>query len=55
MRQLGHGVLEWTSPEGRIYVDEPEPVGPRFTERYADSYTDWLWKGVIGPEPETPF
>ncbi len=51
VRQLGHGVLEWTSPEGRVYVDQPEPAGPRFTE----SYMDWLWKGTIGPLPETPF
>lgn len=33
VRQLGHGVLEWTTPLGRVIIDEPEPVGPRFTDR----------------------
>ena len=51
VRQLGHGVLEWISPDGRVYVDEPDPVGPRFTE----SHSGWLWKGMIGPLPETSF
>jgi hypothetical protein len=51
VRHLGHGVLEWTSPDGRTYVDEPDPVGPRFTE----SPSEWLWKGMIGPLPETPY
>ncbi|MFA4840101.1 MAG: HNH endonuclease signature motif containing protein, partial [Agrococcus sp.] len=51
VRQLGHGVLEWISPDGRVYVDEPDPVGPRF----AESHSEWLWKGMIGPLPETPF
>ncbi|MEE3703925.1 HNH endonuclease signature motif containing protein, partial [Pasteurella multocida] len=27
VRQLGHGVLEWTTPDGRVYVDEPDSVG----------------------------
>lgn len=25
VRQLGHGALEWTSPTGRVYIDEPPP------------------------------
>lgn len=31
VRQLGHGVLEWTSPTGRVYVDTPETT-VRFAE-----------------------
>ncbi|GAA1700714.1 hypothetical protein GCM10009808_18010 [Microbacterium sediminicola] len=30
VRQLEHGVLEWTSPLGRIYVDEPPTLGVHF-------------------------
>lgn len=51
VRQLGHGVLEWTSPEGRVYVDQPEPAGPQFTETDTES----IWTPFIGPLPETPF
>lgn len=28
VRQLAGGVLEWTSPTGRIYIDEPLPYSP---------------------------
>ena len=28
VRQLAGGVLEWTSPTGRVYVDEPLPYSP---------------------------
>lgn len=28
VRQLTGGVLEWTSPTGRVYVDEPLPYSP---------------------------
>lgn len=30
VRQLAHGVFEWTSPTGRVMLDVPEPVGPSF-------------------------
>lgn len=33
VRQLDHGVLEWTTPLGKVIVDEPEPVGPQFLDR----------------------
>jgi hypothetical protein len=36
VRQLDQGVLEWTSPTGKIYLDEPEPAGPAFNDRGAD-------------------
>lgn len=28
VRQLAGGVLEWTSPTGRVYIDEPFPYSP---------------------------
>jgi hypothetical protein len=28
VRQLPGGVLEWTSPTGRVYVDDPLPYSP---------------------------
>jgi hypothetical protein len=31
VEQLPGGVLRWTSPIGQVIVDEPPPVGPRFT------------------------
>ncbi|MET4100469.1 hypothetical protein ABIB37_002706 [Agrococcus sp. UYP10] len=49
--QLEPGVLRFESPMGAVYVDEPEQVGPRFTE----SYTEWLWRGTFGPAPQAPF
>lgn len=30
VRQLGSGTLEWTSPLGRIYIDEPPSLGVQF-------------------------
>jgi hypothetical protein len=32
VRQLPGGVLEWTSPIGQVIRDEPEPIGPVFTD-----------------------
>ena len=49
--QIEPGVLRFESPMGAVYVDEPEQVGPRFTE----SYTEWLWRGTFGPAPKAPF
>ncbi|MDN3494631.1 DUF222 domain-containing protein [Planococcus sp. APC 4015] len=31
VRQQGDGVLEWTSPLGRVYTEHPPPLGIRFT------------------------
>ena len=31
VRQLAGGVLEWTSPLGRVYIDEPPSLGVHFT------------------------
>ncbi|MFZ8417753.1 hypothetical protein ACO1L7_14870, partial [Staphylococcus aureus] len=28
VRQLPGGILEWTSPAGRVYIDEPLPYSP---------------------------
>ncbi|WP_169514143.1 HNH endonuclease signature motif containing protein, partial [Agrococcus lahaulensis] len=36
VRQLDQGVLEWTSPTGKVYLDEPEPAGPAFVDRGVD-------------------
>jgi hypothetical protein len=36
VRQLDQGVLEWTSPTGKTYLDEPEPAGPAFVDRSVD-------------------
>ncbi|QUW19429.1 HNH endonuclease signature motif containing protein [Agrococcus sp. Marseille-Q4369] len=36
VRQLDQGVLEWTSPTGKIYLDEPEPAGPAFLDHGVD-------------------
>ncbi|WP_404313155.1 HNH endonuclease [Agrococcus terreus] len=33
LEQPEPGTLRWTSPTGRTYIDEPAPIGPRFTER----------------------
>ena len=30
VRQLGGGILEWTTPSGKIYIDRPEPYGVIF-------------------------
>jgi len=30
VRQLGGGILQWTSPLGRIYIEEPPSPGVRF-------------------------
>ncbi|CAG7844531.1 hypothetical protein USB125703_00767 [Pseudoclavibacter triregionum] len=30
VRQLDDGLLEWTSPAGRVYADRPDAAGPRF-------------------------
>jgi hypothetical protein len=32
VEQLSAGVLRWTSPIGQVVVDQPPPVGPRFTD-----------------------
>ncbi|WP_306232365.1 HNH endonuclease signature motif containing protein [Agrococcus beijingensis] len=32
VEQLPGGVLRWTSPIGQVIIDEPPPVGPRFTD-----------------------
>jgi hypothetical protein len=32
VEQQPGGVLRWTSPIGQVIVDEPPPVGPRFTD-----------------------
>ena len=31
VKQIGAGVLEWTSPAGHVYVDEPPDLGVRFS------------------------
>lgn len=31
VRQLEHGVLEWTSPTGRVYLENPPPISVAFT------------------------
>ncbi|MET4099786.1 hypothetical protein ABIB37_002023 [Agrococcus sp. UYP10] len=52
VRQLPGGVLEWTSPLGRIIRDEPEPQGPVFVER------DPIWglpvTAATGPPGDPP-
>ena len=30
MKQLGGGVLEWTTPSGKVYISRPEPHGVIF-------------------------
>lgn len=42
-RQLDGGVLEWTSPSGRVKVDRPSRSGPEFVPRPAER----------GPGPES--
>ncbi|MEV7527359.1 HNH endonuclease signature motif containing protein [Agrococcus sediminis] len=60
MRQLGHGVIEWTTPLGATLVDEPVPVGPTFAdlrtaaprgEPAPPSPDDW-WSARVEPNPE---
>jgi hypothetical protein len=31
VRQLGGGILEWTSPLGRIYIEQPPSLGVHFS------------------------
>jgi len=31
VRQLGDGILQWTSPTGRTYIDEPPIPAVHFT------------------------
>ena len=35
VQQLQGGILEWTSPTGRVIADEPEPIAPRFVSAAA--------------------
>jgi hypothetical protein len=54
VRQLEGGVLEWTSPTGRVYTDLPEPVvrfipePPRPRMDFSDPLT---WPGVDEGDP----
>lgn len=41
VQQLADGILQWTSPLGNIYRDEPEPQGPRFTSTTTDDDRPW--------------
>lgn len=45
VEHLGHGVLAWTDPVGRVYVDTPTPIGPSATRPV---FTD------VDPPPATP-
>ena len=48
VRQLEHGVLEWTSPLGSVVLDEPEPIGPVFAE---PPPTRDFWGPLTDPGP----
>lgn len=51
VRQTSPGVLEFRSPMGERYVDEPPAVGPRFREP-----PEWgLPLGVAAPQGDQPF
>lgn len=49
--QLGHGVLEWSTPLGGVVIDAPEPVGPRFVDVLGPPGAD----PPAGPLDELPF
>ncbi|MBS3178341.1 MULTISPECIES: HNH endonuclease signature motif containing protein [unclassified Pseudoclavibacter] len=48
VRQLGGGVLEWTTPSGRIYISRPEPHGVIFRP------TDQLFRPMEEPRRGEP-
>ncbi|PPG29027.1 hypothetical protein C5B97_08275 [Pseudoclavibacter sp. RFBB5] len=48
VRQLDGGVLEWTTPSGRIYISRPEPHGVIFTP------TDQLFRPTEEPRRGEP-
>ena len=44
VNQIGNGVLEWTSPAGRVYTDHPDPYSPALTPpsvRFEDDPPPW--------------
>lgn len=51
VRQLPGGVLEWTSPLGDVYLDVPEPQGPRFVD-LPDAEPIWDAHDPPPAEPE---
>ncbi|MGM1030237.1 MAG: hypothetical protein ACQEWM_10310, partial [Actinomycetota bacterium] len=55
VQQVPGGVLEWTSPLGTAFRDEPEPQGPLFTER-SDIWATPETVGAAPPgDPPLPF
>lgn len=59
VRQVREGVLEWRSPAGHLYVDEPVPIGPRFRSGPASGPTappTSIWDAPPGDPPQhAPF
>ncbi|ANG86427.1 hypothetical protein A8L33_14645 [Microbacterium aurantiacum] len=54
VRQLGDGVLEWTSPTGRVYIDHPPAPLVRFMPSGGGAPPDVGSGGAPPPEP-APF
>ncbi|WP_306232789.1 HNH endonuclease signature motif containing protein [Agrococcus beijingensis] len=52
MRQLDHGVIEWTTPLGDVVSTVPEPIGPTFADIERALPPD-RW-GAALPPPEPP-
>ncbi|CAG7844618.1 hypothetical protein USB125703_00857 [Pseudoclavibacter triregionum] len=50
-RQLEGGVIEWTSPSGRVKVDRPSRSGPEFVPRPEERTTEPEPKPKPDPEP----
>lgn len=50
VRQLDGGLLEWTSPIGRVYTDRPDPYGTVSDAagvRFADDPPPWAARGCL--------
>ncbi|PPF43097.1 hypothetical protein C5B85_14145 [Pseudoclavibacter sp. AY1F1] len=49
VRQLGGGILEWTTPSGKVYIDRPEPYGVIFTPSDELAFRDSVTAARSGP------
>lgn len=57
MRQLDHGIIEWTTPLGKVVSTVPEPIGPTFLDTGPPHTEPWgaMPPPNAPPGPDTPF
>lgn len=54
LRQIGHGVLEWTAPTGRVYIDHPPGTSGHVTFDDIDDIDDIKKKQAVVPADAPP-